>query len=482
MLKIYNVKTKTKDVFKSIEPNVVKMYACGITVYDDAHIGHAKQALQFDMVRRYLEFKGYKVIYVRNHTDVDDKIIDNASKLNMNALDYANKYIKRIDDDLKALGVHPATFEPKASETIPEIIEFVQALIDKNLAYANANGDVFYDVKKFQNYGALSNRNLEESFSGVRKAVSAGKRDDADFALWKSAKPDEISWDSPWGLGRPGWHIECSAMCYKFLGKTIDIHGGGKDLIFPHHENEIAQSEGRFNLPLANFWMHCGLVKIDGVKMSKSLGNSIKISEILKYYLPEVVKLVVFQTNYRNDLNVTTKIFEDAEKLLYTYYKTFQKLENLNVSKEKSDLALNFEKKFKEAMDDDFNTILALSHFFEFNSKISEILKSKDNKELNGVYETIKTLFNILSIFQENPESFLHEIKSKYIEKYNLDVDYINELMQKRQQFRDLKQYDLADEIKAELLNMGLQLADAKDGTEWDINFDSEKNQLSLLK
>ena len=360
MLKVYNVKTKTKDIFKSLEPDTVKMYACGITVYDDAHIGHAKQALQFDMVRRYLEFKGYKVIYVRNHTDVDDKIIDNANKANINALDYANKYIKRIDDDLKALGVKPATFEPKASDTIPEIIEFVQALIDKNLAYANENGDVFYDVKKFPNYGGFSNRNLEDSFSGVRKAVSAGKQDDADFALWKSAKPGEISWDSPWGPGRPGWHIECSAMCYKFLGKTIDIHGGGKDLIFPHHENEIAQSEGRFNVPLANFWMHCGLVKINGVKMSKSLSNSIKISEILKHYSPEVVKLVVFQTNYRNDLNITTGIFDDAEKLLYTYYKTFQKLEALPASQEKSDLALNFEKKFEEAMDDDFNTILAL--------------------------------------------------------------------------------------------------------------------------
>jgi len=478
MLKIYNVLSKSKDEFKPLDAKNVKMYACGITVSDDAHIGHAKQALQFDMVRRYLEFKGFKVTYVRNHTDVDDKIIANANKINMNALDYAKKYVDRINKDLKELGVRPANFEPKASETIPEIIEFVQALIDKKLAYVADNGDVFYIVKEFKNYGYLSNRITEDGISGVRKAVSAGKQDDVDFALWKSAKPGEISWDSPWGKGRPGWHIECSAMCYKFLGETIDIHGGGKDLIFPHHENEIAQSEGRFNVPLANYWMHCGLVKINGMKMSKSLGNGIMIKDALKKYEPEVIKLVIFQTNYRNDLNITSGIFEDAEKLLYSYYKNLQSLEKLSLSDKKSELALNFEKKFEEAMDDDFNTILVLAHLYELNSKVSEILKQpKQHEQLNGIYSTIKTLFNTMAMFQEKPDKFLESIKSKYIKEYKLDTDYINDLIQKRQNFRDAKRYDLADEIKTELLNMGLQLSDTKSNTEWVIDFNSKKKQ-----
>lgn len=294
-MKIYNSMTRKKEEFKPIEEGKVKMYACGITVYDLSHIGHARQAIVYSMIAEYLRFRGYDVKYVRNYTDVDDKIINRANILGKDPLDFSKEQIREAEIDMKELHVKDADVKPKAYENIDNIIKFVQGLIKKGYAYESSNGDVYYIVRKFNEYGKLSNRNIDELINGVRKNVEVGKRDPLDFALWKAAKPGEISWNSPWGKGRPGWHIECSAMALNELGEMIDIHGGGKDLIFPHHENEIAQSEALNGKTFAKYWSHCGLIKINGEKMSKSLGNSLTIRDALKKYDYEVIKYVFMQ-------------------------------------------------------------------------------------------------------------------------------------------------------------------------------------------
>ena len=321
-MKIYNSLTKKKEEFVPIEKDNVKMYACGITVYDDSHIGHARASVTYDMVCCYLRFLGYKVKYVRNYTDVDDKIIARANALNMNALDYSEDRIKAAEDVFKKLGADFPDVKCKASENIENIIDFVSKLIKKGYAYPTEKGDVYYSVKKFKDYGKLSNINTEDLLNGVRKDVEEGKKDPLDFAVWKSAKPGEISWKSPWGNGRPGWHIECSCMVLHNLGETIDIHGGGKDLIFPHHENEIAQSEALTGKPLANYWMHNGLIKINGQKMSKSLGNSLTIKHALELYNPEVIRYAIVSKNYSSDIDLGESEFAIAEKHLYYFYNT----------------------------------------------------------------------------------------------------------------------------------------------------------------
>ena len=297
-MKIYNSMTRQKEEFIPADGKNVKMYACGITVYDLSHIGHARQAIVYSMIADYLRYRGYNVRYVRNYTDVDDKIIKRANELGKNALDFSKEQIKETEIDMENLHVSKADVFAKASENIQNIIDFVQELINKGHAYVAENGDVYFDVRSFPSYGKLSNRNVDDMKNGVRIEIEPWKRDPIDFALWKSAKPGEISWDSPWGQGRPGWHIECSAMILNNLGETIDIHGGGKDLIFPHHENEIAQSESLTGKTLAKYWSHCGLIKINGEKMSKSLGNSLTIRDALEKYNYEVIKYVMFSKHY----------------------------------------------------------------------------------------------------------------------------------------------------------------------------------------
>ncbi|MBE6969166.1 MAG: cysteine--tRNA ligase [Ruminococcaceae bacterium] len=478
-MQVYNSLSRRKADFETIEPNKVRMYSCGITVSSDAHIGHAKQALQFDVIRRYLEYKGNEVIYVRNWTDVDDKIINAANANGVKPLDWAQTYIDRITADMTELGIRPATIEPRASETIPEIIEFVQALIDNGHAYHNTEtGDVLYDIAKFNDYGHLSGAIAEQAMGnwrvGKNGEMTSGKAEDHehDFVLWKSAKPGEISWPSPWGEGRPGWHIECSAMCYKFLGEMLDIHGGGLDLKFPHHENEIAQSEGRFGHPLANYWMHCGLVKVNGVKMSKSLGNGISIRDALNKYHPEVIKWVILGTNYRSDMNITDGIFEQAEKHLDGFHRTLQRLQEIDATlpQEPGEFAAEIRKNFEEAMDDDFNTAKVLANFFEIAQRINAALPSpKKQQQLCGVYATIKELYEILALFTTDHSEFVDALQRKYYVLRKVDKEAVEKLIAERLTFRMAKNWEEADKLKQQLLDMGIVLKDTKDGTEYSI-------------
>ena len=327
-MKIYNSMTGKKEEFKPIKDGEVKMYACGITVYDLSHIGHARQAIVYSMIKNYLEYRGYKVTYVRNYTDVDDKIINKANALGKNAIEFSREQIEETEKDMAGLHVAPADIQTKASEYIDKIIDFVQKLIDKGYAYVAPNGDVYYSVRKFKDYGKLSHRNVDDMLNGVRIELEEGKEDPIDFALWKSAKPGEISWDSPWGKGRPGWHIECSAMALNTLGETIDIHGGGRDLLFPHHENEIAQSEALTGKTFANYWSHCGLIKINGEKMSKSLGNSLTIRDALKMYDYEVIKYLMFSKHYGSDMDILDSDFLMAEKHMYYFYISIKQMED----------------------------------------------------------------------------------------------------------------------------------------------------------
>ena len=479
-MKIYNSLTKKKEEFVPIEKDNVKMYACGITVYDDSHIGHARQAITYDMVCCYLRFIGYNVKYVRNYTDVDDKIIARANALNMNALEYSEDRIKDAEEVFKRLGVDVADVKAKASENIDNIIDFVSKLIEKGFAYPTEKGDVYFDVKKFKEYGKLSRINIEDLLNGVRKDVEEGKKDPIDFALWKSAKTGEISWKSPWGEGRPGWHIECSTMVLNNLGETIDIHGGGKDLVFPHHENEIAQSEALTGKPLAKYWIHNGLIKINGQKMSKSLGNSLTIKQALDIYNPEVIRYAMVSKNYSSDIDLGEKEFILAEQHLYYFYNTLKSinefLKNNNEMVEIEDsVADNIRKDFIEAMNDDFNTPVTIANLFAICKYVNNLIKnnkiSNENKAyiLNKIKTEITECYNVIGIFKENVEELIADLKNKYIKKLNLDVNEIENKIQLRANAKLEKNYQLADEIRSELDEKGIILNDSKEGTSWDI-------------
>lgn len=479
-MKIYNSLTKKKEEFVPIEKDNVKMYACGITVYDDSHIGHARASVTYDMVCCYLRFLGYKVKYVRNYTDVDDKIIARANALNMNALDYSEDRIKAAEDVFKKLGADFPDVKCKASENIENIIDFVSKLIEKGYAYPTEKGDVYYSVKKFKDYGKLSNINTEDLLNGVRKDVEEGKKDPLDFAVWKSAKPGEISWKSPWGNGRPGWHIECSCMVLHNLGETIDIHGGGKDLIFPHHENEIAQSEALTGKPLANYWMHNGLIKINGQKMSKSLGNSLTIKHALELYNPEVIRYAIVSKNYSSDIDLGESEFAMAEKHLYYFYNTINAInkfleENTKMKEVPNEVADEIENKFKQAMDDDFNTPVAIANLFTDFKYVNNLLKNNkieiDEKAyiLNKIKNEIVRCYNVIGIFKEDANDLIEDLKSKYINKLDLKVEDIEQEIINRAVAKSEKNYDVADRIRKELDEKGIILNDSKEGTTWDI-------------
>lgn len=479
-MKIYNSLTKKKEEFVPIEKDNVKMYACGITVYDDSHIGHARASVTYDMVCCYLRFLGYKVKYVRNYTDVDDKIIARANALNMNALDYSEDRIKAAEDVFKKLGADFPDVKCKASENIENIIDFVSKLIEKGYAYPTEKGDVYYSVKKFKDYGKLSNINTEDLLNGVRKDVEEGKKDPLDFAVWKSAKPGEISWKSPWGNGRPGWHIECSCMVLHNLGETIDIHGGGKDLIFPHHENEIAQSEALTGKQLANYWMHNGLIKINGQKMSKSLGNSLTIKHALELYNPEVIRYAIVSKNYSSDIDLGESEFAIAEKHLYYFYNTINAInkfleENTKMKEVPNEVADEIENKFKQAMDDDFNTPVAIANLFTDFKYVNNLLKNNkieiDEKAyiLNKIKNEIVRCYNVIGIFKEDANELIEDLKSKYINKLDLKVEDIEQEIINRAVAKSEKNYDVADRIRKELDEKGIILNDSKEGTTWDI-------------
>ena len=483
MMKITNSKTGKKEEFISLKKGEVKMYACGITVYDLSHIGHARQAIVYAMITDYLRYRGYKVTYVRNYTDVDDKIINRANSLHKNALDFSKEQIAENEKDMRKLHITNANITTKASEYIQKIIEFVQKLIEKGHAYATEKGDVYFSVKTFSEYGKLSHRKVEDLLNGVRIELEEGKKEPEDFALWKSAKTGEIYWESPGGKGRPGWHIECSAMILNTLGEEIDIHGGGRDLLFPHHENEIAQSEALTGKQLAKYWSHCGLIKINGEKMSKSLGNSLTIRDALKMYNYEVIKYLMFSKHYSSDMDIFDNDFQLAERHIYYFYNTIKETEKfIKENKQetttetlKNEIPNTITQKFIEVMDDDFNTAAAIANLHVIFKYINNIMKNAKKNEKSIIANTlekalneIKNIYQILGLFQQEPEEFIKEIKEKHLKKLNISETQIEEQINKRADAKKNKDYETADKIRENLEKDGIVLKDNKDGTAWD--------------
>jgi cysteinyl-tRNA synthetase len=441
MLQVYNTLSRTKEPFKPHEPNKVKMYVCGVTVYDYCHLGHARAYIVFDMIRRYLEYRKYAVTYIQNFTDIDDKIIRRANETKTSYLDVTEKFIAEYYQDFDALGIKRADMYPKATEHIGEIIAVIEALIAKGKAYA-VQGDVYYDVSTFPEYGKLSGRKLDDNEAGARVAVDDIKKNPLDFALWKSAKPDEPSWDSPWGKGRPGWHIECSAMSMKHLGETFDIHGGGQDLVFPHHENEIAQSEGATGKPYVKYWLHNGFVNIDNAKMSKSLGNFFTIRDILKKYDPEVLRFFVLTTHYRSPINFSEEQLIEAKKGLEKLYVAIY--EN---KEEKNDSLQNYADEFVKYMDDDFNSAGAIGVLFT--------LATHANREKSSAAAALlKQLGGVLGLLQAEKKT------------ESLDAE-IETLIEQRIQAKKNKDFATADKIRNDLLERGIALKDTPQGTTW---------------
>ena len=473
--------TKKKEEFVPINGNNVTMYACGVTVYDLSHIGHARQAIVYSMMADYLRYKGYNVKYVRNYTDVDDKIIKRANEYGKNALEFSKEQIEETEKDMAGLHITQADVKTKASEYIDKIIEFVERLIEKGYAYKTEKGDVYYSVRKFKEYGKLSHRNVDDMLNGVRIELEEGKKDPIDFALWKSAKPGEIYWESPWGKGRPGWHIECSVMALDTLGQTIDIHGGGRDLLFPHHENEIAQSEALTGKKFANIWSHCGLIKINGEKMSKSLGNSLTIREALKKYDYETIKYVMFSKHYGSDVDLSDNDYSLAENHLnyfYTSIKEMNKYIKDNLVKEydvKDDIADSIIPKFVENMDEDFNTTASIANLYNIFKYANNIMKTSKDKTkedianiLRKILKNVHEVYSVLGLFDQNPDEYITKLKNKYLKELNIDEENIKQEIEKRAKAKQNKDFEKADKIRNDLEAKGIILKDSKEGTLWD--------------
>ena len=458
-MRIYNTLTRTKEEFVPLEEGKVKMYACGITVSGEAHIGHGFQALIYDIMRKYLEKKGYKVTYARNYTDVDDKIIARANEEGVPADEYAAKMIERIDKVMREMDIDDPTLWLKATQNIGNIQDFITKLIASGHAYAVPSGDVYFDVSSFPGYGCLSNRSVEDMLDGVRVENAEDKKSPADFALWKAAKPGEISWDSPWGKGRPGWHIECSAMNRAAFGDQIDIHGGGRDLIFPHHENEIAQTESLTGKRFVKYWTHNGLIKVNGQKMSKSLGNSLLLEDLLKKYTNEAIKFALLQTNYRNDINITDSLFPEAEKHLTSFYKILDEVETKYGKGGVGNPSID--KQFDDAMDDDFNTALALSNLFSIFKNISAKYAAGDPSCAEDAYQVRKT-YSLLGLFKKECKDYLTEVDQKS-PKESIPEE-VAQLAEQRWQAKKSKNWALADELRAKIDSLGFTVKDSKEG------------------
>lgn len=458
MLKIYNSLTRTKQIFKPLQAGKVNMYVCGNTVYDYCHIGHARSMLSFDMIYRYLTHKGYQVTYVRNITDIDDKIIHRANQNGEPFTAITERFMTAQNEDADALGILRPTFEPKATEHVEDIIGLIQKLIAKGFAYVGTNGDVYYDVSQFQGYGKLSQQEVEKLRSGVRIEVSEAKDDPLDFVLWKLAKPGEPSWSSPWGEGRPGWHIECSAMSMRLLGENFDIHGGGGDLIFPHHENEVAQSEAATGCVFANIWMHAGLVQVNKEKMSKSLGNFFTIREVLATYPAEVVRYLMLSSHYRSPMNYSDETMQQAQAALsrlYTALRGFEPTKQVD-----ADVKNEWLQRFNEAMDDDFNTPIALSILFELAHDINR-MRDNQPEAARQMAEELRCLGGILGLLQQDPDMFLRQgVKED-------EVGQIEQLISERQQARQQKDWVKADSLRQQLTAMGIELEDGAQSTTW---------------
>jgi len=460
MIKFYNSLTRTKEEFIPLEDKKVKMYACGITPSAEAHIGHLYQALIYDIMRKFLEKEGYEVTYARNYTDIDDKIIAKSNELKVNAKDYAEETIKKIDKEMKYFQIDEPNIWLRATENIDNIIDFIEKLIKKGKAYPTKNGDVYFKVSTFYQYGKLSGRNTDDALNGVRIDNDEEKEDSLDFALWKSAKEGEPYWISPWGKGRPGWHIECSVMNYATFGDQIDIHGGGRDLVFPHHENEIAQTESLTGKPFAKYWTHNGLIRVNGQKMSKSLGNSLLMKDLREKYHIESIKYALLQNSYHTDINITDNLFPDAEKHLYEFYKVLLEAEEKFGKLQGEDKQV--EENFDSAMRDDLNTAKALSYLFEIFKNSKEKIKNNDKNVLKTLNSVVKT-YSLLGIFKQDPKEFVDYVEGKI----QIDIpEEIKNLAKERWQAKINKEYAKADELRNEILGKGYNIKDGKEGYE----------------
>ncbi|MFY0650036.1 MAG: cysteine--tRNA ligase [Methylophilaceae bacterium] len=452
MIKIFNTLTSKKENFKPITEKHVKMYVCGMTVYDDCHVGHARVLIVFDLIYRWFLNSGYDVTYVRNITDIDDKIIKKSNDEGCHFKELTARYIESMQEDSKVLNIIPPTFQPKATEAISSMIKMISMLVEKSFAYVGNNGDVFFEISKFNNYGKLSKKNIDDLNAGSRVKVDDNKKSFGDFVLWKLSKDDEPYWDSPWGKGRPGWHIECSAMSSNILGSSFDIHGGGQDLIFPHHENEIAQSESCHDHKMANYWIHNGFVNVDDEKMSKSLGNFFTLKNVLKNYSGEIIRFFVYKSHYRSPLNYSDQNLNDAKAAVEKIYLALRPYKCIEVDLDWSKPSLN---NIKDALDDDFNSPKAISIIFEL---ISELNKSSNENLANEIYSVLKVI-GLMAIPQE--EFFIKSSK--------IDQDHIEKLVEKRMQAKKQRDYQKADELRNEIDSLGVILEDTPDGTVWRI-------------
>jgi cysteinyl-tRNA synthetase len=464
MLTIYNSLLRQKEIFKPIEPGKIKLYVCGPTVYDFCHLGNARTYTAFDMVIRYLTWRGYDVTYVRNITDIDDKIIKRANENKEDFRAVVDRFTQAMHEDFAALGLLPPAHEPTATEYIPQIISLIETLIKKQAAYIATNGDVYYDVRRFEKYGCLSHRNIDQLESGARVEINDVKRDPLDFVLWKIAKPDEPHWPSPWGAGRPGWHIECSAMSIGELGETFDIHGGGKDLIFPHHENEMAQSEAATQQQFVNTWMHAGYLQMDKEKMSKSLGNFFTLRDLLKKHNPEVLRYFLLTSHYRSSLQFSEQAIDQAHHALSRFYTALRDLPVVDAVQESE-----YEKEFITAMDDDFNTPIAFSVLFNLAHEIQR-LREKDLESAAKYAALLRTLGGVLGLLQDDPDAFL----KKTTGDLQVDAAAVEELIIKRNLARENKDWAEADRIRQVLLAQSVVLEDGPNGTTWKV----EKNMV----
>jgi cysteinyl-tRNA synthetase len=488
-LRVYNSQSRQKELFSPLDPPRVGMYVCGVTVYDSCHIGHARSMIVFDVIYRTLRSRGYAVHYVRNFTDIDDKIIQRSQREGVAPGALAEKYIREFYRDMSALGVAPPETEPRATEHIRQIIELVEKLIQRGYAYEVA-GDVFFRVGQFRAYGALSRRNPEELQAGARIEIDPRKEHPMDFALWKAAKPGEPFWESPWGAGRPGWHIECSAMSSYYLGESFDIHGGGQDLLFPHHENELAQSTAASGKPLARYWIHNGFVTIQGEKMSKSLGNFLTIQELIARYHPEALRLFLLSRHYRSPLDYSDPALAEAQSHLHRLYRLLQDLENPAARPQQGgseppspqkagELTLSiedFQQRVAEALDDDFNTAQALGHFHELARRLNRFLDSLAPQawkalapDLAAAAENLRRTGAVLGLLTLETKAFFEQENQRILARRGLSSARIESLLAERNQARRNKDWAGADRIREQLKELGVVIKDGPQGTVWSL-------------
>ncbi|MFA4915442.1 MAG: cysteine--tRNA ligase [Syntrophales bacterium] len=490
-LKIHNTRTRKKEVFKPLREGKVGIYVCGITAYDVCHAGHARSAIVFDVIRKYLQYRGYEVTFVKNFTDLDDKIIKRANSEGVDIATIADRYIETYNEDMDALGVERPTISPRATEHIDGMINHIDILVKKNLAY-EADGDVYFAVEKWKEYGNLSGRDLKDLLVGARVEVNESKRNPFDFALWKASKEGEPWWDSPWGRGRPGWHIECSVMSQRFLGDTFDIHGGGEDLIFPHHENEIAQSESASGKPMANFWIHNGFVRIKGEKMSKSIGNTFTVKDMLKNYPPEVLRLFMLTSHYKGPIDFSDDSLDEAKLGMERFYTALKKIKDIlesktdysqisveklrGIHKDAYDRLAVLPGRFVEAMDDDFNTARAIGYIFDavriINGYIADeqfTICPESLFVLHNAEKYFEEIGMVLGLFLDEPDKYFRQDKEQKVKTLGLDVEEIEHLIEERRAARAAKDWGKADEIRNLLTEKGVSLKDSPTGTSWKI-------------